>query len=118
MLHKSTGQIAKFDLDAYVDVDQVIRCEVYTPILDFGDYNRKFLHRITVVGDLATDIIFVRWSDDDYRTWSNLKYLSMSKRPVLYRLGSFRRRAFNIYYTDKAPLRLNGIEFQYTKSEV
>jgi len=118
VLHKSTGQIAKFDLDAYVDVDQVIRCEVYTPILDFGDYNRKFLHRITVVGDLATDIIFVRWSDDDYRTWSNLKYLSMSKRPVLHRLGSFRRRAFNIYYTDKAPLRLNGIEFQYTKSEV
>lgn len=118
VLHESTGIIAKFDVDSYVDIDQIIRCEVNTPILDFSSYNRKFLHRITLVGDLASDVVFMRWSDDDYQTWSSLKYLSMSARPVLHRLGSFRRRAFNLYYTDNSPLRLNGIEFQYSESDL
>lgn len=118
LLHKSNGTIGKFDVDAYTDINSIIRCEINTPILDFGSTNRKFLQRITMVGDLATNVLFVKWSDDDYQTWSNLKYLSMSNRPVLFRLGSFRRRAFNIYYTDNSPLRINGIDFVYSESDL
>lgn len=118
LLHESKGTIGKFDLDTYTDIDSIIRCEVNTPLIDFGHTKRKFLHRITIVGDLASNVIFVRWTDDDYQTWSNLKYLSMSNRPTLARLGSFRRRAFNIYYTDNSPLRLNGIDFTYSESDV
>ena len=118
LLHDSNGTISKFDVDKYTDVDNIIRCEINTPLLDFDSYVRKFLHRITILGDLATNVIFVKWSDDDYQSWSSLKYLSMSNRPVLHRLGSFRRRAFNVYYTDNSPLRLNGIEFQYSESDM
>lgn len=118
VLHKNTGVIGKFSASTYTDLNQIIRCEVNTPTFDFNSSNRKFLQRIQILGDNVTDTVFVRWSDDDYQTWSNLKYLQMSTRPVLFRLGSFRRRAFNIYYTDDAPLRLNGIDFTYSESDL
>jgi hypothetical protein len=115
LLHESTGQIAYFDPNIYTDISQIIRCEVNTASLDFGNYNRKFLQRITVLGDQASNIIFLKWTDDDYQTWTKLKYLSIANRPVFHRLGYFRRRAFNIYYTDNSPLRLDGLEFDYSE---
>jgi len=115
ILHESDGRIAYFDPTAYTDISQVIRAEVNTSIIDFGNYNRKFLHRVTVLGDQASNLIFLKWTDDDYQTWSALKSLSIANRPVFHRLGSFRRRAFNIYYTDNSPLRLDGLEFVYSE---
>ncbi|MFI3217802.1 MAG: packaged DNA stabilization protein, partial [Methylococcales bacterium] len=115
VLHESDGRVAYFDQNTYQDTDQIIRCEVNTSVIDFGNYKRKFLHRLTVLGDLASNVIFIKWTDDDYQTWSNLKYLSVAIRPVFHRLGSFRRRAFNIYYTDNSPLRLDGLEFVYSE---
>lgn len=118
LLHKSNGTIGKFSVETYTDINSIIRCEINTPIIDFGNTNRKFLQRITMVGDITSDVVFVKWSDNDYQTWSSLKHLSMSNRPVLFSLGSFRRRAFNIYYTDNAPLRINGIDFVYSESDL
>ena len=115
VLHESDGRVAYFDQAIYQDTDQIIRCEVNTSIIDFGSFKRKFLHRLTVLGDQASNIIFLKWTDDDYQTWSNLKSLSIADRPVFHRLGSFRRRAFNIYYTDNSPLRLDGLEFIYSE---
>jgi hypothetical protein len=115
VLHESSGIVAYFDPNVYTDLGQVIRCEANTSSLDFGNYNRKFMHRVTVLGDQASNVIFLKWTDDDYQTWSSLKYLSIATRPVFHRLGSFRRRAFNVYYTDDAPLRLDGLEFDYSE---
>lgn len=117
VLNKSSGEIAQFSLYASMDIDQIIRCEVNTPVLDFGSYKRKFIHRLAIVSDLATNNIFVKWSDDDYQSWSSVKIINMENRPVLHRLGQFRRRAFNIYYTDNYPLRLEGLEFIVSEGE-
>jgi len=117
VLHESDGRVAYFDQAVYQDTGQIIRAEVNTSIIDFGNFKRKFLHRVTVLGDQASNIIFLKWTDDDYQTWSNLKSLSIANRPVFHRLGSFRRRAFNVYYTDNSPLRLDGLEFIYSEGQ-
>ena len=116
-LHESSGDIAKSNYLSYKDAGQLIRCEIQTPIIDFGSYKRKFIHRLSIVSDLATNYIFVRWSDDDYRTWSNSKALDMNSRPVLHRLGATRRRAFNIYYTDDYPLRIEALDIIVEEGE-
>ncbi len=111
LLHTSDGFVAKFDTSLYTDINEIIKCEINTPIFDFNTYKRKFLHRLNVVGDYAENNIVVKWSDNDYQTWSNMFSLDMSVRPTLHRLGSFRRRAFNITYTENYPLRLQSLEF-------
>lgn len=116
-LHTTNGDIVKSDPTSYKDAGQIIRCEIQTPSIDFGSYKRKFIHRLTVVGDLATSYLFLRWSDDDYRTWSDAKPLDMNKRPVMHRLGVTRRRAFNIYYTDDYPLRIEGFDLIVEEGE-
>jgi hypothetical protein len=117
LLNADTGEIAKFDRSKYVDIDQIIRCEINTNLIDFGSVKRKFIHRLGIVSDLATNNIFIKWSDNDYQTWSNTKIINMETRPVLHRLGATRRRAFNIYYTDNYPLRLEGLEFVVSEGE-
>lgn len=117
LLNKSSGAVAVFNRKTYKDITQVIQCEINTPIADFGSYKRKFMHRLSIVGDLAINNIFLTWSDDDYQTWSSQKIINMQSRPVLHRLGAFRRRAFHIYYTDNYPLRLEGIEFIYEEGQ-
>lgn len=116
-LHQESGDIAKFNRTSYKDVGQIIRCEVQTPIIDFGSYKRKFIHRLNIISDLAQNDVFVRWSDNDYQTWSLPKVINMESRPTLHRLGATRRRAFNIYYTDNYPLRIEGFEFIVEEGE-
>lgn len=113
LISNDTGVIGKLDPSVYTDLENSIRCEVNTPLLDFGSLKRKTFIRLTLIGDLAENSIYIRWTDDDYRTWSNVKILSMSNRPVLHKLGSSRKRAFSIYYTDNYPLRLEGIDLLY-----
>jgi hypothetical protein len=80
---------------------------------DFDLMDRKFMHSLDVVGDLTTgDTIDIRWSDDDYRTWSSWKTLNMSPRAYFKRLGHFRRRAFELLHTGNYPLRLEALEFE------
>lgn len=117
LLNKSNGVIAQFDHSCYTDLTDFIRCEINTPIIDFGSYKRKFIHRVTLVSDLATNNVFLKWSDDDYQTWSKEHIIDMQKRPVLHRLGATRRRAFNLYYTDNYPLRVEGLDLIVEEGE-
>lgn len=111
--HNTTGKTYKLDPSVYQDGGVSILSEFWTSRLDFGNINRKFMYSLNLVGDTTTasSTIEFRWSDDDYKTWSNWKSIDLVTRPYFMKLGYFRRRAFNFKHSDNTPLRLEALEF-------
>lgn len=112
--HPTNGCL--YDLKPTVTNDDgtSIICEYVSQKADFGVNIRKFLSCLTVIGDLTTlaDNFQIRWSDDDYNTWSSWKTVNATSRPIFNRLGVFRRRAFNIKYTGDHMMRIEALEIQ------
>jgi len=132
MLDRLNGNIYLLDVNYYQDdylyvapltpggapfisttpITTIIRTNKY----DMDSYNRKFMSSIEVVSDrYETDnYVNVRWSDDDYQTWSVPHTIKLTDDfPSHPRLGSFRRRAFEISHTLNQPLRLEALELTY-----
>lgn len=112
LLDASTGQVNNFKQTIFDDDGSPIIMDVYTTKLDFNSMDRKFCDALTVVADQVVGNIQIRWSDDDYQTWSNWKTLDMAVRPFFTRLGYFRRRAFHLRYTEDTDCRLESIELK------
>jgi len=118
LLHTSDGTLYKLDTEAYQDNTDPILVELVTNKYDMDTYNRKFQSSLKIIGDRysTTNTLTVKWSDDDYQTWSNAKTISLTDDfPAFHRLGSFRRRAFKFTHELNQPLRLEAIEVVYTE---
>ncbi len=110
LLHNTDGYTYIVDPDVYQDHTTSIIADIYTAKYDGSTMNRKFQHNLNIVGDLGSTFT-IRWSDDDYTTWSSYVTLSTS-RPFFARGGSFRRRAFNIRHTANEDFRTEAIEIE------
>ena len=94
--------------------------EIYTARFDGGTNRRKTLSKLYLNADsVQTSVltpagtISLRWSDDDYQTWSSYRTLDLSKkRPFLANLGTFNRRIFNYKYSADTALRLHSTDLQ------
>jgi len=119
LLHDSTGTVYKLDTNAYVDAGVSILVEVTTNKYDMDTYKRKFMSNLRPVGDRYNQgSIDIKWSDDDYQTWSNTKTINMEDGfPNFARLGSFRRRSFNFKHSANSPLRLESVEVTYYEGD-
>jgi len=132
MLDRYNGKIYKLDVNYYVDdydrtvvpgpipyptgPTTVINTYIRTNKYDMDTYKRKFMSSIKVVGDSYGTInnVSIRWTDDDYQTWSNPKVIDITDGfPNFARLGAFRRRAFDLTHIDNMPLRLEALELVY-----
>jgi hypothetical protein len=82
-------------------------------------YKRKFLVNFRIVGDETPgNYVNVKWTDDDYQTWSNTKQIGLDDSfPNFARGGAFRRRALNIQHTLNLPLRLESFETTYYEGD-
>lgn len=83
--------------------------------LDFGSMDRKFMHRLSLVCDVPSGnnvtSCTIYWTDDDYQSYSSGRVLPISNTmPSMTQLGSFRRRAFKLVYSDAYPIRIEGFE--------
>ena len=110
---EGSGTIFKMNSATYQDEGQPINLTIQTGLLDGNAQHRKFLRRIVAIGDTQTSTspVYLSYTDDDYRTWSNQKESSLDGyRAIWKRLGSFRRRAFKLYHTANTPLRLIALE--------
>ena len=108
----SNGKTYYMDPTIGTDNGVAINMEVYTTKYDFETMNLKSMQSFNYVSDLQQGkTIQVRWSDDDYNTWSDWRTISLYPRAYFTTLGSFRRRAFNIKYTGGIPFRSEAIEF-------
>ena len=120
VLHNSNGCVYKVDPTKYTDDGVAILVDVTTNKYDMDTYNRKFMRAVRPVGDrYATgNALSIRWSDDDYQTWSNTKTVTLSDDfPNWSRLGSFRRRAFNLKHDLNYPLRLESLEVSFYEGD-
>ena len=67
--------------------------------------------RLEVVADKVVANGYIRYSDDDYNTWTPTPAVNMNaSRTLLNRMGHFRRRAFEFRFVDNAPLRIEALE--------
>jgi len=113
--HATNGKLYKFDPLVYNDFGSTtINNKIVLAKQDFDTDSYKFFHQITVIGDASTGTDVLRWSDDDYTTWSNAKTLSAGQRPYFLRSGKARRRAWELTYADDSPRRLEAVEITYS----
>jgi hypothetical protein len=117
----TNGNIYSVSSNAYDDAGSAFTCSIVTPKVDFGTFNRKFCHRLSLIGDVpdptgVDNTMYVSWTDNDYYTFTSPRALSWNNDfPSLAQLGSFRRRAFKITYNKAHPIRLEGVEFDINK---
>jgi len=113
LLGGSTGLISKMNNTTYQDLGVSINFRVVTPRFDGGTIKNKFHRNLTVIGDTFTSAgtISIKHSEDDYVTWSTYRTVDMTqKKPVIWQLGYFKRRAFDVWSTTNLPIRLEALE--------
>lgn len=100
---------------------------------DFGSRKRKFMDSFEIhyAGDSSatpntgsSTTISLTYKDWDYNNTSGYKVARTlyydpggGVRCIARRLGSFRKRSFNLSFTEIAPLRIWAIEIQYNQGE-
>ena len=83
--------------DSATEDTSFIDFTIRTGRFDAGNSMKKFISRVEMVGDNINLPILVRYSDDDYTTWSPYRQIDLSLgRNRLSRQGSMRRRAYEI----------------------
>lgn len=100
----------------YLDIDSNITRIMRTSIIDFDTYSYKDIPALTVIGDKqsSTSNISLRWSKDDYQSWTTAKNIDMSSAfPTTQALGTSRRWAFEFSDTVQNPQRVRGFELEY-----
>ena len=120
VLGATDGNVYKIEPTVYTDNSTIILVDITTNRYDMDTYKRKFMSNIRVVGDRydTNNYVDIRWTDDDYLTWSNTKTIALTDDfPNFARLGSFRRRAFNIKQALPQPLRLESLEVSYYEGD-
>jgi hypothetical protein len=110
------GIIYKMDENYYDDNGNPIRFKIRTNKSDFGTNKTKFISKTQIIGNKISSTGFLRYTDDDYQTWSVFRPINMnSNRSQLNRGGSFRRRAHEFQDVDSVPIRLEAIEVDVTE---
>jgi len=107
----TTGYIYLLDDGTYQDNGNPIEVLARTFKIDGGDNKKKFTSKLEIIGDKVDSQAYVRYTNDDYQTWSQFRPVDLdSQRSLLSRLGQSRRRAYEIRHHDNTPLRLEALE--------
>jgi hypothetical protein len=107
----TTGTVYSVSTGTYEDNGVPIKFQLRTSKFDAGNNKEKYFAKFELIGDKVDGTAYVRYSNDDYQTWSNYRPVDLeTQRSQLYRLGRGRRRAFDIINYDNQPIRLEGME--------
>lgn len=110
--HLTDGSVHALEPSSYTDNGTAIACRIVTNPFDGGTVTDKFFSALNLIGDTVQTTVSVRYSDDDYESWSAFRPVDMgSKRKQQRGLGKSRRRQFELLHEDATPLRLEAIEF-------
>lgn len=111
-LHETDGYVYKASVNTYTDNGNAIQVLIQTSRFDGDTAKVKFLSKLEFICDRQTTSspISVSYSDDDYQSWSSARTVDLNNRAVLWRLGSFRRRAFLFTHQQNTPFRIEAVE--------
>jgi len=113
MQHATSGALYEFAQDVYNDPIGAIAARIRTPKLDGGAANPKFMAQAELIGDKISSKALVRYTDDDFVTYSSFRPVDLSAtRSRIRRLGNYNRRAFEVLHVKNALLRLEAIEVE------
>jgi hypothetical protein len=115
-LHESNGHLYQMvptlNRDAGLPIDLMFR----TARLDGGDSSVKILSRLIVVGDVISDTMMIRYSDDDCGTFTAFETVDMSDEVAELRQGGpFRRRTIEGRHIGNSSPRIEALELDVTK---
>lgn len=114
--HDANGKVYQMLPTLYQDDGLPIDINFVTAVLEgeTSDYIR--VGAVELVGDKVTSMAYVRYSDDDYQTWSAYGVVDLhAVRSQLVRQGATRRRAYQVRHTDNVPLRLRSLNLDVMK---
>ena len=94
-----------------------IYARMVTRPFDWNTLKRKFFAAVYLIADTVSSTLSLRYSDDDYTTFSSWRTIDMSTvKKWGSRFGSSRRRSWELLHTANTPLRVYGIEVDAEKS--
>lgn len=112
----SSGALYLTDIDQVYPTDSgtPAQVDIYTPSADMGTRRNKQLNAMYFVNDqVSGSAMYVRKSDNDYRSWSPLRKVSLNtEKPSLTRCGSFQKRALNLRHNAATPFRIKASDVQ------
>ncbi len=113
--HATNGTLLQMNSTYYTDNSDLIPVSIVTPSFDAQTRRTKTLGKMGIVADqVSGSKLQVRWSDDDYNTWSNFQDIDLSlTEPMLTDLGSFKKRAFHFFHKENTFFRISAVEVQY-----
>lgn len=118
VLHETTGELCEITDAASVDNTSPINMVCRTNKLDGGSEDRKTMAQLRVIGNKNGGLAMVRWSDDDYTTFSAFRTVDLSSEQArLTRCGSFRRRSFELRHVANAPVQVSGLELEINQEK-
>ena len=93
---------------------EIVPVDIYTPNYDARVDRLKYLSQMRFNADQTPGSkLYVRCSQDDYRTWSNPRSVDLSKRrPILNDCGSFHRRALHLRHYANTGFRISSTDLQ------
>jgi hypothetical protein len=113
LLHEASGLVFKADPTIYQDNLVPIQVHVRTQLWDGGTTDRKYLSKIELVGDKVASTAQLRYTDNDYQTYSSFQPIYLGdEHTMLAQVGSTRRRAFDLLHVDNTPFRAEGLEIE------
>lgn len=114
VLHETNGLIYALDPTIYEDTDVPIKVLLRLPNWDNGNKYRKTVSHIKPVGDLEDCDVLMRYSDDDYQTYSKYRRVSMNSQfSMLRKLGQTRRRAWELLHTADTAGRWESMDMDF-----
>jgi len=68
------------------------------------------------IGDKVASTLYIRFSEDEYNTWSTYLPVDMAKvRSRTVRQGATRRRAYQLRHTDNAPFNARELHLEVSQ---
>lgn len=111
----STGTVVSMSQTLYTDTTGTINFRIVTPAYDFGTLKWKRYAAMFLLADTVSANVSLRYSDDDYQTFSVYRTVDMSSvRKMLQRCGRSRRRSWELLHTANTPLRLYSMQLDMT----
>lgn len=112
----TTGTVYSVSTGEYEDNGVPIKFHLRTSKFDAGNNKEKYFAKLELIGDKVEGTGWVRYSNDDYQTWSKYRPVDLdAQRSQVYRLGRGRRRAHDIINYDNQPIRLEALEITTTE---
>lgn len=111
--HETSGKIYEISADYGDDAGAPIDWKVRTLPLNQGTVDKKTMARLSVVGDNTVGNLLVRYSDDDYSTFSKYRQIDLSTaNKQTRRLGDYRERALDFRYTGDNKIRIRSMDIE------